>query len=352
MRKTYKPMLPHLAETPFSSEDWIFEIEWGGIRAIVYTYPELSVKDAEQRELRSKFPELLELERSELDVVLDGEIVILKNHKVDLEALKRRIHTPSEEVNRVAERTPSTYIAFDILEKNGKPLLDKPLGVRKEILQKVIGRLTQVVSSKYADQNGEAYFKAAVREGFEAILAKKKNSRYEPGSRSSSWLEIKRKIVPDQSVQIKPSALKEYYEKRDFKKTSEPIGHLANARNIFVVQEHHSRKLHYDLRLAREGVLKSWAVPKGIPELPGVKRLAIRTEDHPLEYSNFEGSIPEGEYGAGTVRIWDKGSYYTKIWSEDKIEFSVKGSRLSGKYVLVKFKKAGSKEWLLLKMKE
>lgn len=345
-------MLPHLAKAPFSSEEWIFEIEWGGIRAIVDTCPELSIRDVEQRELGPNFPELLELERSGLNVVLDGELVILKNGHVDLETLQRRIHTPPEEVRSAAEQTPATYITFDILKKDDRTLLNTPLDVRKEILQKTIGKFTHVVPSNYADQNGAAYFNAAVREGFEAIWAKKKNSRYEPGNRSSSWLEIRKMMVPDQSGPIQPPTLREYYEKRDFTKTSEPKGHLVKVESIFVVQEHHSRKLHYDLRMAREGVLKSWAVPKGIPKRPGVKRLAIQTEDHPMEYSSFEGTIPEGEYGAGTVRIWDKGSFTTKIWSEEKIEVTLKGRRVSGKYVLVRFKKAGSKNWLLLKMKE
>ena len=124
-----------------------------------------------------------------------------------------------------------------------------------------------------------------------------------------------------------------------------------------MVQEHHARRLHYDFRLAREGILKSWAVTKGIPETSGVRRLAIETEDHPLEYSEFEGTIPKGQYGAGTVKIWDKGSYELKIWTEDKIEFFLKGKRLNGMYVLVKLKKLSpkqrkQKDWLIMKMKD
>jgi len=135
-------------------------------------------------------------------------------------------------------------------------------------------------------------------------------------------------------------------------------GHNISERgNIFVVQEHHARRLHYDFRLAREGILKSWAVTKGIPETSGVRRLAIETEDHPLEYSEFEGTIPKGQYGAGTVKIWDKGSYELKIWTEDKIEFFLKGKRLNGMYVLVKLKKLSpkqrkQKDWLIMKMKD
>jgi DNA ligase D-like protein (predicted 3'-phosphoesterase) len=119
-----------------------------------------------------------------------------------------------------------------------------------------------------------------------------------------------------------------------------------------VVQEHHARRLHYDLRLEKDGILKSWAVPKGIPESSDEKRLAVETEDHPLEYANFEGTIPPGQYGAGTVKIWDKGSYEAKVWDEIKIEFNLHGEKLRGRFVLVRLKKAGDKNWLLLKGKK
>ena len=117
----------------------------------------------------------------------------------------------------------------------------------------------------------------------------------------------------------------------------------------FVVQEHHARHLHYDLRLERDGVLKSWAVPKGVPETAGEKHLAVAVEDHPLEYAKFEGEIAKGEYGAGTVTIWDSGTYTTKHWDDEKIEVIFHGHRLNGPYVLVKFKRAGKNEWLVFR---
>ena len=119
--------------------------------------------------------------------------------------------------------------------------------------------------------------------------------------------------------------------------------------NYFVVQEHHARRLHFDLRLEREGVLKSWAVPKGIPVVPGEKHLAVAVEDHPLDYGHFEGTIPEGQYGAGTVSIWDNGTYDTKHWDPDKIEVTLHGHRITGPYVLVRFKRAGKNEWLFFR---
>jgi len=153
--------------------------------------------------------------------------------------------------------------------------------------------------------------------------------------------------------QIELDRLGEYASKRDFSKTTEPEGgETKSSGRSFVIQEHHSRRLHYDVRLERNGVLKSWAVPKGPPEKRGEKKLAIETEDHPLEYMNFEGTIPEGEYGAGVVKIWDRGLYEPLIWQEDKIEFILSGSRLKGRYVLVRFKKAGEKEWLLIKVED
>jgi DNA ligase D-like protein (predicted 3'-phosphoesterase) len=121
--------------------------------------------------------------------------------------------------------------------------------------------------------------------------------------------------------------------------------------NIFVVHEHDATHLHYDLRLEMSGVLRSWAVPKEPPEKEGVKRLAIQTEDHPLEYADFEGTISEGMYGAGTVRIWDKGSFFLEEEKEDKLLFELKGKRLIGKYVLIRTKFKGKDSWLFFKRK-
>jgi len=117
-------------------------------------------------------------------------------------------------------------------------------------------------------------------------------------------------------------SLEVYQRKRNFEKTDEPKGEpqpSGNRGNIYVIQKHDASHLHYDLRLERDGVLKSWAVPKEPPAEKGVRRLAVEVEDHPLEYAVFEGVIPEGEYGAGTVEIWDKGSYKTEKWHEDEI---------------------------------
>ena len=119
----------------------------------------------------------------------------------------------------------------------------------------------------------------------------------------------------------------------------------------FVLHEHFAKHHHFDLRLEHGGVLASWAVPKGLPEQPGERRLAIQVEDHPLEYLSFEGTIPEGEYGAGEVKIADSGNYEPITWAPDRIDVIFHGRQLFGKYALIRFKKAGEKEWLVLKGK-
>jgi len=144
--------------------------------------------------------------------------------------------------------------------------------------------------------------------------------------------------------------LLKYQRKREFKKTPEPKGTIFKIKkHRFVVQEHHARHLHYDFRLEMEGVLKSWAVPKGPPEKPGIKRLAVQVEDHPVEYIDFEGQIPKGQYGAGTVKIWDKGTYKLISKSKNQINFELLGKKLKGQYTLIRFRKP--KYWLLIKKK-
>jgi DNA ligase D-like protein (predicted 3'-phosphoesterase) len=121
--------------------------------------------------------------------------------------------------------------------------------------------------------------------------------------------------------------------------------------NIFVVHEHDATHLHYDLRLEINGVLRSWAIPKEPPGKEGVKRLAIQTEDHPLEYADFEGKIPEGMYGAGTMRIWDSGEFSIEKDKDNELLFELKGKKLLGKYALIRTKFKGKETWLFFKRK-
>jgi len=458
--KLYEPMLARPAEAPFSSQDWIFEVKWDGIRAISYVNEELSIRSRNQKELTGNFPELSELKYLTRNTVLDGEIIVMKDGRADFATLiKRSKNTNARDIDQLSLKYPATYIVFDILEKEGDELLDIPLIERKKILENSVKEGKFVVLSLFIEETGVDYYRAALEKGVEGVMAKKKQSLYEQGKRSNNWLKIKQvktcdcvifgytrgegnrdetfgslilglydsdgpvyigkvgtgfnyedmknlklyldqykvigetlqgverdreitwlkagvvcevsyqAITEDEKLripvfqkirddkdphectidQIRP-ALSDYTTKRDFSRTPEPSAMVEkNPGKSFVVQEHHARRLHYDLRLEKDGVLKSWAVPKGIPETSGDRRLAVQVEDHPLEYGKFEGTIPEGEYGAGTVKIWDRGQYESIAWGENKIEFLIKGDRLEGMYVLVKFKKAGEKNWLLFK---
>ncbi len=142
----------------------------------------------------------------------------------------------------------------------------------------------------------------------------------------------------------------EYQEKRDFSKTAEPQWRTTHKDlHRFVVQKHQARNLHYDFRLELDGVLRSWAVPKGPPLEPDIRRLAIQVEDHPVDYIDFTGEIPQGEYGAGSVEIWDKGEFDLETESADILEFSLRGGKLSGGYALIH---TDDKNWLFIRRKE
>jgi bifunctional non-homologous end joining protein LigD len=156
-----------------------------------------------------------------------------------------------------------------------------------------------------------------------------------------------------------------YHAKRDFAKTPEPSG-AAGARTtsgparVYVIQKHHAGHLHYDLRLESGGVLKSWAVPKGPSLDPADKRLAVEVEDHPLDYADFEGVIPEGEYGAGTVIVWDRGRFrpqggatFEEMLEKGAAKVEIEGEKLMGGFALVRTRFGGkSNNWLLIKEKD
>jgi bifunctional non-homologous end joining protein LigD len=140
-----------------------------------------------------------------------------------------------------------------------------------------------------------------------------------------------------------------YEAKRDFEKTPEPKGRKRGkpSEARFVVQEHHARRLHWDLRLEHEGTLASWALPRGVPEHPDENRLAVRTEDHPLEYLEFEGEIPKGEYGAGTMLVWDRGTYDVEKFRDDEVIATFHGERLNGRYALFRTRES---DWMIHRM--
>ena len=163
-------------------------------------------------------------------------------------------------------------------------------------------------------------------------------------------------------------SLKEYNQKRNFNSTAEPEGEIKKSTSelIFVVQKHAASHLHYDFRLEMDGVLKSWAIPKGPSMNPADKRLAIMVEDHPYSYKDFEGTIPEGNYGAGNVIVWDNGTYTladeagadnteSKLQSDlqkGHLSFILNGKKLKGEFALVKLKTKQENTWLLIKSKD
>lgn len=156
--------------------------------------------------------------------------------------------------------------------------------------------------------------------------------------------------------------LTEYKRKRDFSVTAEPSGskksrpkRVAGA-SRFVIQKHDASRLHYDFRLEMEGVLKSWAVPKGLPWKRGEKHLAVEVEDHPIDYEDFEGVIPEGNYGGGTVMVWDRGTYYVhgekplQALKDGRIHLVLEGEKVKGDWTLIRTRsERGKNQWLLLK---
>jgi bifunctional non-homologous end joining protein LigD len=162
--------------------------------------------------------------------------------------------------------------------------------------------------------------------------------------------------------------LAEYRRKRDFSRTAEPEGGRGRAakKRAFVIQKHAASHLHYDLRLEHDGVMKSWAIPKGPSLDPAVKRLAMEVEDHPIEYNKFEGTIPKGEYGGGTVMLWDRGTYsyggsnpdpeegLTQGLDKGDFKFVLNGKRLKGSWALVRMRRgqSGKPQWLLIKHRD
>jgi bifunctional non-homologous end joining protein LigD len=143
--------------------------------------------------------------------------------------------------------------------------------------------------------------------------------------------------------------LEEYRSRRSFARTPEPDAGASAAEGgaRFVIQEHHARRLHWDLRLERDGVLVSWALPRGVPDDPRRDRLAVHTEDHPLEYIDFEGEIPKGEYGAGEVTIWDRGTYEAEKFEPEKVIVELFGKRVRGRYAIFR---TGGDDWLMHRM--
>ncbi len=199
--------------------------------------------------------------------------------------------------------------------------------------------------------------------------AKKSPAKKSRAKKAGAKKAVAKKSVAKKSAATKaPAKLAEYREKRDFTRTREPAGGAAPAGSelAFVIQKHRASQLHFDLRLELDGVMKSWAVPKGPSLDPSVKRLAMQVEDHPVEYNTFEGSIPQGEYGGGTVMLWDRGTYTSpggdpnpedalrRAYEKGDFKVELKGRRLHGSWVLVRTRRGDERrpQWLLIKHRD
>ena len=185
-------MRARTTEKPFNDPEWLFEVNWEGIRAIAYIGEEVSLKTDQNEELIQCFPELCELTELAPNTVLDGMIIIMKEGKSDLDAVHARSRaTKDQEIKNQTLENPASYIVFDILEHDGMSLIDLPLMDRLETLGVVLKTGSYVVQSKVYAEGGEYYYDAVVKKEFNGVIAKRKDSRYLPGSRSSDWLVIK-----------------------------------------------------------------------------------------------------------------------------------------------------------------
>jgi DNA ligase D-like protein (predicted ligase) len=192
-RHFYKPMLAKPVYEPFSGDDWVFEVKWDGFRAIAYVNETLSLKSRNDKDLTGNFPELKELTHLCRNVVLDGEIIIMHQGKPDFQRLLKRGQAVSaKEIQQQTQQALASYIVFDILEKDGNSTVDLPLLERKKLLQNSVKEGKNVFLSDFIDTKGEDYFRLVEDKGLEGVVAKRKDSLYEEGQRSGSWLKIKK----------------------------------------------------------------------------------------------------------------------------------------------------------------
>ena len=222
-------------------------------------------------------------------------------------------------------------------------------GVKRATARKAVTR-AKSVAKKGASVGSGAAAKRGGRTGSAASAVRKTSAKASRAGRAPS---------------ASGKALAEYNAKRDFTRTAEPAGKVPKARGKtlhFVIQKHAASHLHYDFRLELDGVMKSWAVPKGPSLDPMVRRLAMEVEDHPISYNTFEGTIPQGEYGGGTVMLWDRGTYEAddgggpeslrRGYHKGELRFVMHGKRLRGGFVLARLRRPGRPQWLLIKRRD
>ncbi|WGQ10692.1 non-homologous end-joining DNA ligase [Pedobacter gandavensis] len=510
MPEHLQPMLCTLVKEPLESEEYLYELKWDGYR-IISTIENSHVRLSSRSGLdyTSRYPLIAEaLKKLGHDLMIDGEVVVLnKDGKPDFDTLQ--LYN--------GKRAPIRYCVFDLLYLEGNNLMELPLYQRKQLLQ-TLTKDNEIFLFSESFQDGKALYQKVLKENLEGIVAKKKDSAYQPGIRGYDWLKVptrkrqefviggwaesdksrsfksllfgayekgklqwigrsgggykqaempgilkqleeietgespfENKIldtkgakthfvqpklvanfefatwtksgrirkpatflgfrkdkdpkdvvreVPKQTgdvleiiahqeqpeqpeenanqnqagktkekkIKDKHPDLEKYHDKRSFDLSPEPEGGTpASDKLLFVVQKHNASHLHYDFRLEIRGILKSWAVPKGPSMNPADHRLAMEVEDHPYDYKDFEGSIPEGQYGGGTVLVWDQGSYepaenisgkkqqerwLLSSYHKNKLSIILNGKKLKGKFNLVKTYGKAENAWLLTKVKD
>jgi bifunctional non-homologous end joining protein LigD len=221
------------------------------------------------------------------------------------------------------------------------------------------------VAKKTSAKKSSARRPAAKKSAAKKSAAKKSATRKSASKKTSSGKSVAKRAATGKSGGRKSAALSDYNRKRDFTRTKEPAGMVPKTTGKalhFVVQKHAASRLHYDFRLELDGVMKTWAVPKGPSYDPKVRRLAMEVEDHPISYNTFEGTIPAGEYGGGTVMLWDRGTYEAEDgggpaslrrgYEKGDLKFVLHGKRLRGAWVLVRMNRPGPPQWLLIKHRD
>ncbi|MDD7935792.1 DNA polymerase ligase N-terminal domain-containing protein [Actinomycetospora straminea] len=347
-----RPMLPTDGAPP-TGAGWAAELTWDGVRVLVTTVAGgVHLTDADGRDVTGSYPELAHLD-TEHDLVLDGEVVVLD---------ERGRPRPDLLAERVADRrgpdaaAVSLYLA-DVLCVDGDDLRDRPWDGRRARLEELgLEAWPRVaVAPATTEAAPAAVLELAREQELAGVVAKRRDAAYEPGRTSTAW--VRTLVTPPD--RLTTDRLATYRGMRDFAATPEPAGGApSTTAPIFVVQRHRARRLHYDLRLEVDGALASWAVPRGPTLDPAARHMAVRTEDHPMDYASFEGVIPRGQYGGGDVIVWDRGTW-TPARTDDpaaalaagELHLDLDGEKLHGRFVLVRRRGEGSggkEQWVLV----
>jgi bifunctional non-homologous end joining protein LigD len=227
-------------------------------------------------------------------------------------------------------------------------------------------RTTRKTATKSASARKKTGAKSTTRKSASGAKTVKGRTKTAKTTVSKATSATKKRVsFREEVAEAAAAPLAAYNAKRDFSRTKEPAGKVPKKKGKalhFVIQKHEASHLHFDFRLELDGVMKSWAVPKGPSYDPSVRRLAMEVEDHPIEYNKFEGTIPQGEYGGGTVMLWDRGTYDAENgggvealrdgYKRGDLKFVLHGERLRGGWVLVRMKRPGRPQWLLIKHRD